>query len=238
MLKTQHIEYFDDGELLEGYIAYDDKNIEPKPIILIVHDWSGRNEFSESKAAILAELGYVGFAIDMYGKGKLGKTNEEKAALMDPLLADRPKLQKRVLAAFKAAKKLPHGNPELIGIMGYCFGGLCALDLARCGADIKGAVSIHGNLSAPEGLKSKITAKVLALHGFDDPSVTPEKAMKFGEEMTHAQVDWQLCIYGNAMHAFANPQANEPKAGRLYNKKADTRSWLAMREFFKEAFSK
>lgn len=237
MIKTQKVEYNDGDLLLEGFYAYDDKITDKRPAVLVAPDWSGKNEFACKKAEKLAELGYTGFAIDMYGKGKTGKTKEEKVALMTPLMQDRNMLQKRILSAFDAVKKLDTVASSQIGAIGFCFGGLCVLDLARSGADVKGVVSFHGLLQAPENTVSKkIIAKILALHGFDDPMVTSDQVMAFGREMTHAKVDWQLDMYGNTMHAFTNPEANDPGFGTVYNKNADTRSWIAMREFFREIF--
>lgn len=238
MLKTQLVEYKDEDVLLEGFVAYDDNNHQKRPAILIVHDWSGRNELTKKRAQDLAELGYVGFAIDMFGKGISGNTKEEKQALVAPFFKDRNKLKQRMLAAFNTAKTLPNVDQNQIGVMGYCFGGTCALDLARSGADLKAAISLHGGLAAPEKLEQpKIKAKILVLHGFDDPMVTPDQVMLLGEEMTHAKVDWQVVIYGNAMHAFTNPLANDPGFGTLYDKKADTRSWIEVVQFLKETFT-
>lgn len=235
MIKTQKIEYYDNDVLLEGYFACDEKTQGKKPAVLVAHDWSGRNDFACHKAEAIAELGYIGFAIDMYGKGKLGNTKEEKTALMQPLLQDRNKLQNRILAAFDTITKLDSVNSARIGAIGFCFGGLCVLDLARSGADIKGVVSFHGLLHAPEEVTSHpIKAKVLVLHGFDDPMVKPEQVMTFADEMTQAKVDWQIDMYGHAMHAFTNPQANDPGFGTVYDKKADARSWIAMKDFFAE----
>jgi dienelactone hydrolase len=237
MLKTEKYEYKDGDTLLEGYVA-SDPHQEKRPVILVVHDWSGLNDFARGKADKLAELGYVGFAVDMYGNGKVGKTKEEKSALMQPLMQNRYALQQRMLAAFEAAKQLPMIDANQIGAIGFCFGGLCALDLARSGADVKGVASFHGLLNAPEDSISKqITAKVLVLHGFDDPMVTPETVMHFGEEMTEAKANWELDMYGNTMHGFTNPEANDPSFGTVYNKQAETRSWTAMREFFGEVFA-
>lgn len=237
MLKQHKIEYRDGEVILEGYYAYNDNINEKKPAVLVCHDWSGKNDFACAKADHLAELGYVGFAVDMFGKGVKGETKEEKSALIQPFMQDRGKLQKRILAAFNCVKELEQVDKTRIGVIGFCFGGLCALDLARSGADIKGAVSFHGLLHAPENIAShKIQAKILALHGYDDPMVTPDKITNFANEMTHANVDWQFNIYGHTMHAFTNPKANDPDFGTVYNENADHRSWIAMKEFFKEIF--
>ena len=175
----------------------------------------------------------------MYGKGKIGKTKDEKVALITPFMQDRSLLQKRMTAAFEMVKKLDTVTSSNIGAIGFCFGGLCVLDLVRSGADVKGVVSFHGLLNAPDNIANpRITSKVLALHGFDDPMVTADQVMAFGQEMTHAKADWELNMYGNAMHGFTNPEANDPGFGTVYNDKADARSWIAMKEFFKEIFGK
>lgn len=239
MLKTQTIEYQDGDVTLEGYYAYDDKITEKRPAVLVAHDWSGKNEFACKKAEKLAELGYTGFALDMYGKGIIGKTKDEKVALITPFMQDRFVLQKRIAAAFETIKKLDTVSTSNIGAIGFCFGGLCVLDLARSGAEVKGVVSFHGLLNAPDNIANPhITSKILALHGFDDPMVTTDQIISFGQEMTHAKADWQFDIYGNAMHAFTNPEANDKAFGTVYNEKADSRSWIAMKEFFKEVFGK
>lgn len=237
MVKTINVEYRDGDVLLEGYCAYDEKIAAKKPAVLIAPDWSGRNKFACQKAEKLAELGYVGFAIDMYGKGVLGNTKEEKSALIQPFIKDRKKLLKRISAALETLKNLEPVDTTRIGAIGFCFGGLCVLDLARSGASIAGVVSFHGLLSQPENKSdASILAKILVLHGYDDPMVTPDQVKQFADEMTHKNVDWQLHMYSHAMHAFTNPDANDKAFGTVYNKEADMRSWIEMKEFFKEIF--
>jgi dienelactone hydrolase len=237
MLKSQKIDYNDGDIQLEGYCAYTDDNAAKKPIILVCHDWSGKNEFACKTADRLAELGYVGFALDMYGQGKVGQTVEEKKALMMPLIQDRSKLQKRIQAALNTVKKLNVGDTQRIGAIGFCFGGLCVLDLARIGADLQCVVTFHGALKAPDNtINASIKPKILVLHGYDDPGVTPGEVMAFANEMSAAKVDWQIHMYGHTMHGFTNPQANDPQAGIVYNKQSAERSWNQMKEFFKEIF--
>lgn len=236
MLSIKKLDYHDGPSLLEGFCAYEE-DISNKPVVLVFHDWSGKNDFSCHKAEQLAALGYVGFAVDMFGKGKLGTTKEEKNALIQPFLENRELLQKRILAGLNFVKTIPRIDSQRIGAIGFCFGGLCALDLARSGVDVQAVVSFHGLLNAPENLsRHPIKAKILALHGFSDPMVTPDQVMAFGEEMTEANADWQLDMYGNVMHAFTNPQAHDPSFGTVYNKQADLRSWIAMKNFFAEVF--
>jgi len=234
-MQQETIEYQHNDLLLEAYIAYDSNKQGPLPTVLIAHDWTGRNDFACQKAEKLAELGYIGFALDMYGKGIQGKDNDEKTKLIEPLLADRQLLQDRMQAALNTAKQLQIVDESKIAAMGFCFGGLCALDLARSGADIKGAISFHGLFNAPENISNKtISAKILALHGYDDPMVPPELVQQFADEMTQAKADWQIHMYGNTQHAFTNPVANDSNLGTIYDKTADQRSWLSMKAFLEE----
>lgn len=237
MLNTQLIDYRDDETLLEAYVAADSKMTGKRPAVLVAHDWSGKNDFARNKAEQLAQLGYVGIAIDMFGKGKLGKTKEEKSALITPLVSDRDALKQRILAAYQLATTLDQVESHRIGAIGFCFGGLCVLDLARAGADVKGVVSFHGLLNAPDNaITQRISSKILALHGYDDPMVSPDQVMQFANEMTEARADWQIHMYGGTMHAFTNPEANDPGFGTVYQKTAAERSWVAMKDFFHEVF--
>jgi dienelactone hydrolase len=231
------VNYMDGDTLLEAFFAYDDAIDGRRPAVLINHAWGGRDEFVANKAVKLAELGYVGFALDMYGKGVLGSGPEENAKLMQPFVDNRALLQQRISAALSAVKLLPWVDDKKCAAIGFCFGGLCVLDLARTGADLKGVVSFHGLLGAPgntEGMQ--VRAKILALHGHDDPMAPPEQVLAFEQEMTRAGADWQLHVYGNTMHAFTNPVANDPGFGTVYQADADRRSWIAMKNFLEEVF--
>ncbi|OGO93561.1 MAG: hypothetical protein A3F10_05930 [Coxiella sp. RIFCSPHIGHO2_12_FULL_42_15] len=228
--------YSDAATPLQGYLSYENAK-SPKPAVLICPDWTGRNAFADQQANAFAKRGYVGFAIDIYGNGQQGKDNDEKSALMQPFMKNRAMLRQRLLAAFNSVKELDVVDSKRIAIIGFCFGGLCALDLARSGADIKGAVSFHGLLHRPSNLPNEtITTKVLALHGYDDPMVTPADVNAFAEEMTTAQVDWQVHLYGNTKHAFTNPLANDPTFGTVYNEVAANRSFYTMHHFLQEIF--
>lgn len=232
------VDYLDDGLLLEGFFAYDDAFAGQRPLVLIHHAWGGRDEFVADKARKLAELGYLGFATDMYGKGIRGNGPEENSRLMQPFMQDRAKLQQRLLAALANAKLLPWADNKRIAAMGYCFGGLCALDLARTGVDISGVISFHGLFVPPANLPNPtIKAKVLALHGHDDPMVPVEQVQALQQEMTAAGADWQLHTYGHTMHAFTNPGANDPDFGTVYQATADRRSWQAASNFLAEIFA-
>lgn len=223
---------------LHGFLAYDDSHDKPRPAVLVAHDWSGRNEFACEKAQMLAGLGYVGFALDMYGQGRLGDTVPEKKALMEPLVSDRSLLRERIRAGYDALIALPEVDINRVAAIGFCFGGLCVLDLARSGAEVKGVVSFHGILSPPQEKlpKNFIKAKVLALHGYNDPMVLPKQVEEFCQEMTEAKVDWQVHMYGHTQHGFTNPQANDLQMGTVYQATSEHRSFQSMRNFLQEIF--
>ncbi|OFW99985.1 MAG: carboxymethylenebutenolidase [Alphaproteobacteria bacterium RIFCSPHIGHO2_12_FULL_63_12] len=235
---TRAIDYSHDGKSFEGLLAVDNATSAKRPAVLISHAWAGRGPVEEDYAKRLASLGYAGFALDLYGKGVFGRTTEECQALMTPLAGNRPLLQARLLNAVEVVKKLPEVDTTKIVVMGFCFGGLCALDVARTGADIKGVASFHGLFGAPGNTKGrKIRAKVIAFHGWDDPMVKPDDVKALGAELTEAGADWQIHAYGGVMHAFTNPQANDPGFGTVYNKRAADRSWESMKLFLAECFA-
>ncbi|MCG8416461.1 MAG: dienelactone hydrolase family protein [Proteobacteria bacterium] len=239
-MKTEKISYTEGGVELEGHLVYDPAGADKRPLVLVSHAWAGQTDFERNTAEKLAELGFVGFALDMYGKGVTGQSVEENSKLMQPFVDDRMLLRRRMLAALKAAKGHALVDSNRIGAIGFCFGGMCVLDLARSGADISGVVSFHGLLGAPD-LPDQDTptvrTKVLVLHGFDDPMAKPEAMLAFANEMTKAGADWQIHAYGGTVHAFTNPEADDPGFGTVYNRAADQRSWIAMKSFFEEIFT-
>ncbi len=237
-VQTREVEYFDGDVRLLGFLAFDDALPGPVPAVLVSHMWGGREAFVCDKAKDLAALGYVGFALDLYGDAKTGSGPEENARLMQPFLEDRTLLQRRMHLALETARGLERVDPGRIAAIGFCFGGLCVLDLARTGADVRGVVSFHGLLKPPGNTQgNRIYAKVLVLHGHDDPMVPVEDVVALEQELTEAGADWQVHVYGHTMHAFTNPRANDPGLGTVYHPVADRRSWLAMRNFLEEIFS-
>ena len=230
-------DYKDGSTVCEGYVATDGA-AGRKPCVLVAHQWAGLYDQERAKAEELARLGYLGFAIDVYGKGVRGKPHEDNSAYMGPFLNDRAKLKQRMLAAVEAAKARADVDPNKIAIIGYCFGGLCALDIARSGTkDVKGAVSLHGIFAPPVlGAQGKISTKVLVLHGWEDPMAKPNDVLGLAKEMTEAGADWQIHAYGHAMHAFTSESANAPESGVKYDRNADRRSALATENFLKEVF--
>jgi dienelactone hydrolase len=232
MMIERPVEYEHDGDLLEGsVVALDDG---PRPGVLLSHAWCGRGDFEMGKARRLAEAGYAVFALDMYGKGVVGASPEECAALMAPWRADRRRLAGRQLAALDTARDQPEIAAARIAAIGFCFGGLCVLDLARAGADVAGVVSFHGIYGRPDHETAPISAKVLILHGRDDPMCPPEDVLALEQELNDGGVDWQLHAYGHTMHAFTNPAAQNPAGGTQYNEVSAVRAWTAMLGFLEE----
>jgi dienelactone hydrolase len=238
-LSLQHrlIDYIDGDSVHEGRLVWDDRFPGPRPGVLVAHAWAGRSDYEDGKADGLARLGYTAFALDLYGKGVRGGSTEENGALMQPFLDDRGMLQQRLLISLSTLREQPEVAAGKTAAIGFCFGGLCVLDIARTGADIGGVVSIHGLLGAPGNTAANtIIAKVLALHGWDDPMATPDDVKSLAAEMSAMGADWQLHAYGNTMHAFTNPAANNPDMGTVYDATADRRSWQAVTNFLAEVF--
>jgi dienelactone hydrolase len=231
------VEYRDGDTVLEAYMAWDDTGSEPLPCVLIAHTWAGRTELEEGKAEKLAELGYAAFALDLYGKGVRGHDRDENAALMQPLIDDRAVLQQRMKAALAHCRKQKEVDTARVAAMGFCFGGLCVLDLARTGADIVGAASFHGLFTPPGNLGNvTIKSKILVMHGWDDPMAKPDDVLALANELTDAGADWQIHAYGNTVHAFTNPAADDRSHGTVYDADADRRSWQNLQLFLAEIF--
>ena len=235
MIKTRPVAYQHSGITLEGMLAFDDAVTGPRPGVLVSHAWGGRGEFECDKARALAQLGYAGFALDLYGKGVLGTNPEENSRLMTPFLEDRSLLQSRISQALATMQAQEEVDANRCAAIGFCFGGLCVLDLARIGTDIKGVVSFHGLFNPPGNTGDKnIRAKVLALHGNEDPMVPVDAVTALESELTAAGADWQIHVYGKTMHAFTNPEANMAEMGMMYNADAERRSWQTMKNFLEE----
>ncbi|WP_439533948.1 dienelactone hydrolase family protein [Polymorphobacter sp.] len=230
--------YQDQGAECEGYVALPQAS-GPRPAVLVVHNWAGQGPFDNAVADKLAALGYVGIAVDVFGKGTRGDHAADNSALIAPWGGNRAALRQRLLAAVDAAAAHPAVDGDRIAAIGFCFGGMCALDLARS-ADprVKGAVSFHGVYGTPNlGEQLPITAKVLVLHGWEDPFTPPEAHNGLAKELTEAGADWQIHAYGHAHHSFTNPHANNPAGGQAYNAAADRRSWAATVAFLQEALA-
>jgi dienelactone hydrolase len=232
------VAYEQGGVQLEGYLAYDDALSGKRPGVLVVHEWWGLNEYARGRADQLAGLGYVAFAVDMYGKGKVTKHPEQAGAWAKEVNSNIQAWQQRALAGLEVLRKEPVTDPERIAAIGYCFGGATVQQLAYSGADIKGVVSFHGSFVLPPAAQAKpVKAKILICHGAGDPMVKPGDIEQYIAAMEKSGLDWQLVIFGGAKHSFTVPDAD--KAGMValaYSKSADQRSWADMQVFFKEVF--
>lgn len=226
--------YLQDDIPFDGALA--STNSSPRAGILVIHGWEGRSPSQERFALRLAELGYAAFCVDLYGAGRRGTTPETCQALMDPLLANRGLLAHRLRGAVDAAAELPPVDRARMAAVGFCFGGLCALDLARANAPLKGVVSFHGVLTAPEPMTPRqIDVPILVLHGWDDPMAKPADVLGLAAELSAANADWQVHVYGGTMHAFMAPGVDLPEMGLQYNARSAARAWTAMKGFLESA---
>ena len=238
-VKTQEVEYQHGDTKLLGYLAYDDAQQGKRPGVVVVHEWMGHNEYARKRAEQLAGLGYVAFAIDMYGKGVRAKDAKEASQMAGRFKNDRKLMRDRARAGLDVLKQQQNVDASKLAAMGYCFGGQVSLELARGGADVAAVVSFHGALDTPTPQDAvNIKGRVLALHGAADPFVPPEHAHAFIKEMEDGKVDYQFVAYGpNVLHGFTNPaNKGSPMQGVAYDEKSDKRSWDAMRAFFTEIF--
>lgn len=234
----QPVDYKDGDVALEGYLAKPDKDA-VAPGILIVHQWGGLTDNEKMRADMLAKLGYVAFAVDIYGKG-IRPTGNERGQYASKYKGDRALYRSRLKAGLEQIRKTPGVDGSKIVVIGYCFGGTGALELARSGADIVGAVSFHGGLDGgkPEEAKN-IKCPILICNGADDPSVPPAQIQSFLDEMRAGNVDYSFINYGNAVHAFTQKEAgNDNSRGAAYNAEADRRSWIALQDFLREVFNR
>jgi dienelactone hydrolase len=241
-VKGAEVDYEADGVTLKGYLAFDDAKEGRRPGVLVVHEWWGHNDYARKRADMLAELGYVALAVDMYGDGKTAKHPEDAAKFSSAVKANATAARARFQAALDLLSACDQVNPDQIAAIGYCFGGGVVLQMVREGVDLRGVVSFHGSLGtdlpARPGCSS---ARVLVCDGEDDPFVTDEQLEAFKQEMKQAGIDYTVRRYKGAKHSFTNPDAD--KFGRefslplAYNQDADEASWADMQDFFNSLFA-
>lgn len=239
---TQEVSYQSGEVTLQGYLAYN-KDAEQRPAVLVVHEWWGHNQYARERAKMLAKLGYVAFALDMYGEGKVADHPDDAKKFMQEAMQDQAMLKERFLAALDYVRQLGQVDKESIAAIGYCFGGGVVLNMARQGVDLNGVVSFHGSLATNQlASKDKVTAKVLVLHGGNDAFIPESQVISFEEEMTAANVDYEVVVYENVDHSFTNPAADDfaekydmPVS---YDQEADHQSWAKMKNFLAELFDK
>ncbi|MEM1422484.1 MAG: dienelactone hydrolase family protein [Planctomycetota bacterium] len=233
---TESLTYEHDGVQLKGYLAYDNATDARRPGVLVVHEWWGHNDYAQLRARMLAEAGYVAFALDMYGEGVLAETPQDASALATPFYQDRSLMRSRARAGLDVLRAHERVDDSKLGAIGYCFGGTVVLELARSGAPIDATVSFHGGLSTDDPADAEnITGSVLVCNGAADAFVPEEERTAFREEMENAGVDYQFIEYGGAVHTFTNPDADAIGMDNVaYDEKADRRSWRAMLALFDE----
>lgn len=237
---TRNVEYKAGNTVCQGYVAYDDAVKAKRPGVLVAHQWLGLTDYEKRRTRQLAQMGYVAFALDIYGKGMRPANTGQAGKKAGSFKSNRPLWRQRALAGFNTLKAMPNVNANKIAAIGYCFGGGTVLELARSGAPVVGVVSFHGTLDTPTPQDAKkIKGKVLVLHGADDPLSPLSQVEALNTEMKNANVDYEIVLYGHAVHAFTQPEVgNNPASGVAYNAKADRRSWQATKDFFAEVFAK
>jgi dienelactone hydrolase len=238
-MKTQVVNYRHDDTALEGYLAYDDSMRDKRPGVLVIPDFVGVNAFVKKRSEMIAKLGYVGFVADVYGKSVRPASHQEALQEARKYRSNRPLLRARLAAGLDVFRRTPMVDGSRIAVIGYCFGGMAALELARAGADISGTVCFHGNLDTPNPEDARnIKGAILVLNGAADPMVPADTIAAFEKEMRDATIDWQFVNYGGALHAYTTWDVEtDLQKGVGYDQRADRRSWLAMQEFLKEVFA-
>lgn len=237
-IRSEPIEYRDGPTVLRGYLAYDDSTQDARPAVLVAPEWWGTDDYPRHRAEMLARMGYVAFAIDMYGKGKVTQDPQQAAAWAAPFHNDRKLTRQRAMAGLNTLLAQKYVDPNRVAAIGYCFGGSVVLELARSGAPLAGVIAFHGDLSrSPTEGPDNIKAKVLVCAGADDPMVPAAAVSSFEQEMKLAKANFQINIYSGAQHAFTNPAADSHHIpGIAYNAQADRRSWQALNDFFADVF--
>lgn len=243
-LVTKEITYKSGNTELKGYLAWDDSSKEKRPGVLVVHEWWGQNDYARKRAEMLAELGYVGMALDMYGNGKQAHHPKDAGAFAKEALSNLDEAEARFKAAMKVLQKEKLTDPNKIAAIGYCFGGGVVLHAARVGMDLDGVVSFHGSLEPKQGVKAEpgeVKAAVLVCNGAADPFVSEEAIANLKEEMKAANVDFEFENYEGALHGFTNPGATEKgktfDIPLAYDEAADKASWAEMKAFLEEIFA-
>jgi dienelactone hydrolase len=238
---SKTVEYTADNATLKGYLAYDDSFTGKNPAIIIIHEWWGLTDYPKRRAEMLASLGYVAFAVDMYGDGKIADNPGDAQKLAGESMKDPDMLKEKFMAAIEFLKRNEHVDSTRIAAIGYCYGGGVVLNMARVGVDLKGVVSFHGSLAtATPAQKGIVKAKLLVCNGGADKFVSENDIKNFKKEMKAAGINYKFLSYKGALHAFTNPEATE--LGKkfnipiAYNKEADKRSWKEMRRFIKSIF--
>lgn len=239
-VKTETVTYQHDGKEFKGFLAYDDASKEKRPGVMIVHEWWGLNDYARSRAKQLAEMGYVAFAVDMYGEGKTTEHPKEAAAMAGMVRKNEAEWLARASAGLKVLQKHEFVDGNKLAAIGYCFGGSTVLTMAHHQLPVKAVVSFHGALPVPTEEQAKnVKARVLICHGAADSFIPENVIQQVRDAYEKAKVDYQMSYFGNAVHSFTVPAADKVGIpGIAYNEAADRRSWAMMSQLFRESFGK
>jgi dienelactone hydrolase len=239
-IKEENVEYTVDSISMNGFVAYDTGSTEKRPVVLVVHEWWGLNDYAKSRARQLAELGYLAIAVDMFGNGKMADNPGDAGKLAMPFYQNISMAKNRFDAALAKIKSYSQADGDKVAAIGYCFGGAIVLSMAKLGDDLDGVVSFHGNLNVVPANKDLLKAKILVCHGGADPFVPETEVNQFKKQMDSISADYTLKVYPGATHSFTNPNATA--TGQkfdipiAYNAAADSASWKDMKEFFGKIF--
>lgn len=238
-VKTEVVDYASGGTALQGLVAWDDAGAGKRPGVLVIHEWWGHNQHARNQAVRLAEAGYVAFALDMFGKGKVTTHPADARSFVAEATSDPARLRARFDDALALLRKNPHVDPDRIAVVGYCFGGTVALNMARAGADVDAVIALHAGLKLTvPAEKGKIRARILVLTGGSDPMVPPEQVRAFEQEMAAAGARVEVVTYPEAKHGFTNPDADKAGVPSLgYDADADRKSWQALLGLLREVFA-
>ena len=240
-IKEEAVTYSADNVNMKGYVTYDANKKGKRPAVLIVHEWWGLGNYTRNRAKQLADLGYIAMAVDMYGEGKVANDPKEAQALATPFYQNPQLTKTRLDAAIQKLKSYPQTDTTNMAAIGYCYGGFVVLNAAKLGADLKGVVSFHGNLSGVQPNKDLLKAGVLVCHGAIDNFVPETEVAAFKKGMDSIAANYTFKTYANATHAFTNPEATA--IGKQfsmpieYNAAADSASWNDMKMFFAKIFT-
>jgi dienelactone hydrolase len=239
-LKEENVTYTGDNTTMNGYVVYDENIEGPRPAVIVIHEWWGLTDYPKMRAKELAKLGYIAFALDMFGNGKIADNPDSALAFAMPLYQNPQSAKARFDAALEKLKTYSQADQSKIAAIGYCFGGSMALNVAKLGEDLKGVVSFHGDPQGIPANKDLLKASILVCHGGADSLVPPSHVQHFEKEMDSIKASYEVIVYPGAQHAFSNPAATE--TGKKFNLKvaydaaADTASWNDMRKFFGKIF--
>jgi len=241
VIKEENVSYGNDSAKLTGFVAYDAASDAKRPVVLVIHEWWGLNDYVKNRTRQLAKLGYLAIAVDMYGDGKMGTDPQEAGNLATPFYKNPALAKSRFDAALQKIKTYSQADTNKIAAIGYCFGGAMVLNMARLGEPLNAVVSFHGNLVGVPADKNLLKAKILVCHGADDQFVKPEEVATFKNQMDSIGADYTFKQYAGATHAFSNPAATEMgqrfKIPIAYNAAADSASWNEMKIFFGKIFN-